>query len=50
MNGYVVIQGRDCGVSTPVYAAVVEVMHEGEQSTYKPAPENVGLALRSAGR
>ena len=49
MNGYVVAQGREHGVPTPVSAAAVEAMHEVERGTRKPAPQNVELVLRRAG-
>ena len=48
MNGYVVAQGRERGVPTPVSAAVVEIMQEVEQGTRQPAPQNIELALRRA--
>ena len=49
MNGYVVAQGRERGVSTPVSAAIVEAMHEVEAGTRKPAPENIPHVLKRAG-
>jgi 2-dehydropantoate 2-reductase len=49
MNGHVVAQGRAKNVSTPVSAAVVEVMHEVESGARKPAPENIGAVLKRAG-
>ena len=49
MNGHVVVQGRAKNVSTPVSAAVVEVMHEVESGARKPAPENIGAVLKRAG-
>jgi 2-dehydropantoate 2-reductase len=49
MNGFVVAQGRERGVPTPVSSAVVEVMHEVERGILKPAPQNIGLVLRRAG-
>ena len=49
MNGYVMAQGRERGVPTPVSAAVVEVMHEVEAHVRKPEPQNIGLVLRRAG-
>jgi 2-dehydropantoate 2-reductase len=49
MNGYVVAQGREHGVATPVSAAVVEVMHEVEKGVCHPAPQNIELVLRRAG-
>jgi 2-dehydropantoate 2-reductase len=49
MNGYVVAQGRERGVPTPVSAAVVEIMQEVERGTRQPAPQNIELALRRAG-
>jgi 2-dehydropantoate 2-reductase len=49
MNGYVVVQGRDRGVATPVHAAVVEVMHEVEAGARPADPANIALTLRRAG-
>lgn len=49
MNGYVLARGRECGVATPVSAAVVDIMHEVERGARPPAPENIALALRRAG-
>lgn len=48
MNGYVVAQGKTCGVPTPVSAAIVEVVHEVEQSSRRPSPGNIEEALRRA--
>jgi 2-dehydropantoate 2-reductase len=50
MNGFVVAQGRERGVSTPVSAATVEVMHDVQAGVRKPAPQNIELVLRRAGR
>jgi 2-dehydropantoate 2-reductase len=49
MNGYVVARGRDCGVATPVSSAVVDVIHEVDAGSRKPAAENIELVLRRAG-
>ncbi len=49
MNGYVVAQGRERGVPTPVSAAVVDVMHEVDKGTRQPAPQHIELVLRRAG-
>ena len=49
MNGYVLARGRELGVPTPVSAAAVDVMHEVQAGTRRPAPENIGLVLRRAG-
>lgn len=49
MNGFVVAQGRACGVPTPVSAAVVAVMHEVQSGARAQAPENIGLVLKRAG-
>ena len=49
MNGHVVAQGRTKGVPTPVSAATVDVMHEVEQGTRKPAAENIAAVLKRAG-
>jgi 2-dehydropantoate 2-reductase len=49
MNGFVVAQGRERGVPTPVSAAVVDMVHEVERGARKPAAENVELTLRRAG-
>ena len=49
MNGHVVARARDCGVPTPVSAAVVELMHQIDNGTRKPAPGNIADVLRNAG-
>ena len=49
MNGYVVAQGRERGVPTPVSAAIVEAMQEIEAGTRKPASENIPYVLKRAG-
>jgi 2-dehydropantoate 2-reductase len=49
MNGLVVARGREKGIATPVSAAVVEVVHEVERGSRKPAPENIGHAMKRAG-
>jgi 2-dehydropantoate 2-reductase len=49
MNGFVVAQGRERGVATPVSAAVVDVIHEVESGARKQAAENIGVVLRRAG-
>jgi 2-dehydropantoate 2-reductase len=49
MNGFVVAQGRDKGVATPVCAAIVETIHEVERGTRKQSPENIGHTLKRAG-
>jgi 2-dehydropantoate 2-reductase len=49
MNGYVVAQGRDRGIATPVHAAVVDVMHEVEAGARPAEPANIALTLRRAG-
>ena len=49
MNGHVVAKGKECGVATPVSAAVVEMVHDIERGARKPAPENIGHVLRRAG-
>jgi 2-dehydropantoate 2-reductase len=49
MNGYVVAQGRERGVPTPVSSAIVEAMHEIEAGTRKSAPENIPHVLKRAG-
>lgn len=49
MNGHVVAQGRLKGVTTPVSAAVVDMMHEVERGDRQAAAENIGLTLRRAG-
>jgi 2-dehydropantoate 2-reductase len=49
MNGHVVAQGGKIGVSTPVSAAVVDVIHEVEAGRSQPAPQAIGLVLRRAG-
>jgi 2-dehydropantoate 2-reductase len=50
MNGYVVAKGRERGVPTPVSAATVDVVHEVERGERAPAPQNIELVLRRAGR
>ncbi|MGH7354590.1 MAG: ketopantoate reductase family protein [Candidatus Rokuibacteriota bacterium] len=49
MNGFVVAQGRERSIPTPVSAAVVDVMHEVERRVRKPAPENIAHVLQRAG-
>jgi 2-dehydropantoate 2-reductase len=49
MNGHVVAMGREKKVPTPVSAATVDVMHEVEQGTRKPAAENIAAVLKRAG-
>jgi len=49
MNGFVVAQGRERGVPTPVSSAVVEGMHEVEHGILKQAPQNIEVILRRAG-
>ena len=49
MNGFVVAQGRERGIPTPVSSAVVEVMHEVEHGILKQAPQNIEVVLRRAG-
>jgi 2-dehydropantoate 2-reductase len=49
MNGFVVAQGRACGVATPVSCAVVETVHEIERGERQPAAENINEVLRQAG-
>jgi 2-dehydropantoate 2-reductase len=49
MNGHVLAQGRERGVPTPVTAAVIDVVHEVDQGTRKPDPQNIGLVMRRAG-
>jgi 2-dehydropantoate 2-reductase len=49
MNGYVVAQGRERGVPTPVSTTTVEIVREIDAGTRKQAPENIGLVLRRAG-
>ena len=49
MNGHVVATGREKGIPTPVSAATVEVMHEVEHGTRKPAAENIAAVLKRAG-
>jgi 2-dehydropantoate 2-reductase len=50
MNGHVVARGGEHGVATPVSAAVVDIVHGIESGARQPAPENIGLVLRRAGR
>jgi 2-dehydropantoate 2-reductase len=49
MNGHVLAQGRERGVPTPVTAAVIDIVHEVDQGTRKPDPQNIGLVMRRAG-
>ncbi len=49
MNGFVVAQGRERGVPTPVSAAIVDVVHEVESGVVKPAPRNIAVVLERAG-
>ena len=49
MNGYVVAQGRERGVPTPVSAAIVNTVHEVEAGTRQAVPQNIELTLRRAG-
>ena len=49
MNGYVVSQGKERGVPTPVSTAVVETMREVDAGTRMPAPQNIEQTLRRAG-
>jgi 2-dehydropantoate 2-reductase len=49
MNGFVVTQGRERGVPTPVSVAVVDMVHDVERGSRKPAAENIELTLRRAG-
>ncbi|HKG25874.1 MAG TPA: 2-dehydropantoate 2-reductase [Thermomicrobiales bacterium] len=48
MNGFVVAQGRECGIATPVSIAVVDLMHEIEQGTRRSSPDNIPDVLRRA--
>jgi 2-dehydropantoate 2-reductase len=49
MNGYTVQRGREVGVSTPVSAAIVEVVKQIDAGTLKPDPSNVERVLGLAG-
>jgi 2-dehydropantoate 2-reductase len=49
MNGHVLTQGRAKGIPTPVTAATIDMIHEIERGTAKPAAQNIGLTLRRAG-
>ena len=49
MNGYVVDQGREKGVPTPVSSAVVQIVREIDAGTRKPSPDNIGVALSRSG-
>jgi 2-dehydropantoate 2-reductase len=48
MNGFVVTQGRACGVATPVSAAVVDLVRAIDRGTRRPSPENIAEILRNA--
>ncbi|HZS33503.1 MAG TPA: 2-dehydropantoate 2-reductase [Methylomirabilota bacterium] len=50
MNGHVVARGRECGVATPVNAAVVAAVEEIEAGERTPGPATLELTLRRAGR
>ena len=49
MNGHVLAQGRAKGIPTPVTAATIDMVHEIERGSTKPAAQNIGLTLRRAG-
>ena len=49
MNGYIVQQGREIGVPTPINAAIVEVVKEIEAGSAEPDPANVERVLAAAG-
>ena len=49
MNGFVVAQGKEKGVPTPVSAATVEVVREIDAGTRKQAAQNIELVLKRAG-
>jgi 2-dehydropantoate 2-reductase len=49
MNGHVAAEGRKKGVATPVSSAIVQAVHEVEQGSRKPGPENIGHVLKVAG-
>jgi 2-dehydropantoate 2-reductase len=49
MNGYVVAQGREKGIPTPVSAATVETVREIDAGTRKQAAENIPHVLKRAG-
>ena len=49
MNGFVVAQGKERGVPTPVSAATVEVIHEIEAGSRKPDGKNIEVVLKRAG-
>jgi 2-dehydropantoate 2-reductase len=49
MNGFVVAQGKERGVPTPVSAATVEMIHEIEAGTRKPGGTNIEVVLKRAG-
>jgi 2-dehydropantoate 2-reductase len=49
MNGYIVDRGREMGISTPVNAAIVEVVREIDAGHAQPNPANVERTLAMAG-
>jgi 2-dehydropantoate 2-reductase len=49
MNGHVLAQGRAKGVPTPVTAATIDMIHEIERGTAKPAAQNIAQTLKRAG-
>jgi len=49
MNGYIVEKGREAGISTPVNAAIVQVVKDIEAGRLTPEPSNVERVLSIAG-
>ena len=49
MNGFVVAQGKERGVPTPVSAATVEAVREIDAGTRKQDPKNIEWVLKRAG-
>jgi 2-dehydropantoate 2-reductase len=48
MNGYVMAQGRQTGIPTPVSAAIVAAVREVEAGGRPQSPQNLELVLRRA--
>jgi ketopantoate reductase len=49
MNGYIVAQGLQTGIPTPVSVAIVAAVREMEAGGRPQSPQNLELVLRRAG-
>ena len=49
MNGFIVDQGREAGIPTPVNSAIVEVVKGVDDGSVKPDPSNIERVLGMAG-